>query len=134
MTPEEAAARLVREHENQNPSIWRDAFHRVEQSVVLFLASLIPGVGERHVRAREEARRLAQRLEEEERQRAEEAVAAQQESGPSREEAVDATVADSEIKIERPDRPERSNDPGTSSGVETRDATTEGGELRNRPT
>ena len=35
----------------------RDVFYRVEQAAALFLASLIPGVGERHVAAREEVRR-----------------------------------------------------------------------------
>ena len=56
-TPEEAAQRLVREHEQRNPNMLRDVFYRVEQAAALFLASLIPGVGERHVAAREEVRR-----------------------------------------------------------------------------
>lgn len=68
-TPEEHARRLLREHQNQNPSFVRGILRSVEQAVALFLASLIPGVGERHVRAREEARRIVQ--EEEERRRRE---------------------------------------------------------------
>ena len=81
VTPEQNARRLIREHEQRNPNILRDLFYRLEQAVALFLASLIPGVGERHVAAREEARRRAEeeRLEaqrareEEEKKRVEEA-------------------------------------------------------------
>ena len=43
----------------------RDTIFRVERAMALFLASLVPGVGERHVRAREEARREAERIENE---------------------------------------------------------------------
>ena len=56
----------------------RTAFTRMERSLALFVASLIPGVGERHVAAREEAARLRRereetsRREQEERQRREE--------------------------------------------------------------
>ena len=56
-------------------------FYWVEQAVALFLASLIPGVGERHVAAREEARRQeererveAQRAREEEEQKRKDTV------------------------------------------------------------
>jgi hypothetical protein len=134
MTPEEAAARLVREHQNQNPSVWRNTLHRVEQSVALFLASLIPGVGERHVRAREEARRLAQRLEEEERRRAEEVLAAQQDNNPSASggELPSEGVTNLDAKVEG--HSEGPSEPSTSSGVQVRDTTTETGELRNRTT
>lgn len=63
-TPEQAAARILndraqqRQQRDANPNVLRDIFYRVEQAVALFLASLIPGVGERHVAAREEQRRL----------------------------------------------------------------------------
>ena len=63
-TPEEAAARIIRERRQQqeaqraaNPNVLRDLLYRSEQAVALFLASLVPGVGERHVAAREEQRR-----------------------------------------------------------------------------
>lgn len=80
MTPEEAARRLVRQHQEQNPNVIRDTLYRIEQAAALFLASLIPGVGERHVAAREEARREEERIrveaqrarEEEEKKRKEE--------------------------------------------------------------
>lgn len=58
--PTELADRLLRERHDQT------IFRRVERAVALFLASLVPGVGERHIAARDaaEARRI-----EEERQR-----------------------------------------------------------------
>jgi hypothetical protein len=65
-SPEQAAARIIRQNqERQNHGIVRDAIFRVERAMALFLASLVPGVGERHVRAREEARREAERIENE---------------------------------------------------------------------
>ena len=44
----------------QQPNLVRDTLFRVERAVALFLASLVPGVGERHVQAREEARQRAE--------------------------------------------------------------------------
>jgi hypothetical protein len=64
-TPAEHAARLLREHEPRNPNAIRDVLFRIERAVAMFLASLVPGVGERHVRAREDQRREAGRLENE---------------------------------------------------------------------
>ncbi len=58
-----AAARPNQNQGNGNRGLVRDAIYRVERAVALFLASLVPGVGERHVRAREEARREAERAE-----------------------------------------------------------------------
>lgn len=66
-TPAENAARLLREHEARHPNVIRDALLRVERAAAMFLASLVPGVGERHVRAREDLRREAERLENERR-------------------------------------------------------------------
>jgi hypothetical protein len=65
-SPEQAAARIIRQNqERRNHGIVRDTIFRVERAMALFLASLVPGVGERHVRAREEARREAERIENE---------------------------------------------------------------------
>ena len=81
-SPQNMADRLTRERrEQQNNNPFRMAFSRLERSIALFLASLIPGVGERHVAARQEATRqqrereeAAQReREEQERQRQEQA-------------------------------------------------------------
>jgi hypothetical protein len=74
----------------------RDMFYRLEQAVALFLASLIPGVGERHVAAREEQRRLALQAEVErlnaERERVE-AEARAREEGTERKEGAEEGVA-----------------------------------------
>ncbi|KAL8715515.1 MAG: hypothetical protein Q9220_000851 [cf. Caloplaca sp. 1 TL-2023] len=56
-TPEELAARLLRERQSQS------LLRRAERAVALFVASLVPGVGERHIAARDAAE--ARRLEEE---------------------------------------------------------------------
>lgn len=63
-TPEEAARRLLQQQNRRSPNPVLDFLYRIEQGVALFLASLVPGLGERHVQVREEARRI---LEEEER-------------------------------------------------------------------
>ena len=65
-SPQHAAARIIRQNEERrNHGILRDTIFRVERAMALFLASLVPGVGERHVRAREEARQEAERIENE---------------------------------------------------------------------
>ncbi|KAI4206030.1 MAG: hypothetical protein LQ346_001340 [Caloplaca aetnensis] len=54
-SPSDLADRLLRDRDEQS------LFRRAERAVALFVASLIPGVGERHIAARDaaEARRLA---------------------------------------------------------------------------
>ena len=73
-TPQEAAERLLQERERQDVSLVRQSLRRVERAVALFVASLVPGVGERHIAAREaaEAARQAEAREREERTRKEE--------------------------------------------------------------
>ncbi|KAL9103688.1 MAG: hypothetical protein Q9163_001282 [Psora crenata] len=80
-TPQEAAQRLL---EQQNDSVVRQGLRRIERAVALFVASLVPGVGERHIAAREaaEALRLETR-EREERLRREEEEVRQQQAGTS---------------------------------------------------
>jgi hypothetical protein len=63
--PAATAARLAQEHRERRPNVLRDMFGRAERALGLFVASLIPGVGERHVRVREEARREIERVERE---------------------------------------------------------------------
>ncbi|KAL9615148.1 MAG: hypothetical protein Q9167_000354 [Letrouitia subvulpina] len=60
-TPEQMADRLLRER--REGSIWR----RAERAAALFIASLVPGIGERHIAARDaaEARRQADERERE---------------------------------------------------------------------
>lgn len=50
--PAEAAARILAQR-RQNPGWVFTQLRRAEHATVLFLASLIPGVGERHIAARE---------------------------------------------------------------------------------
>lgn len=97
-TPEETARRLLEQQNRRNPNPIVDALYRIEQGVVLFLASLVPGVGERHVQARVEARRILQ--EEEQRRTAD----TQQ---PPPQAAIEGTssrsAATSEGEAQRPD-------------------------------
>ncbi len=73
-TPEETAERLLQEQRQRNPNVLLDTFWRVEQAIALFIASLIPGVGEGHVAVREQQRRDIEReRQEQEREREEEA-------------------------------------------------------------
>ena len=88
-TPQEAAERLLQERERQDINLLRQGVRRVERAVALFVASLVPGVGERHIAAREaaeaarqagarereaQAQAQAQREEEDARRRQEEAL------------------------------------------------------------
>jgi len=54
-TPQEAAERLLQEREGRDVSFLRHSMRRVERAIALFVASLVPGVGERHIAAREAA-------------------------------------------------------------------------------
>ncbi|EMC92316.1 hypothetical protein BAUCODRAFT_38352 [Baudoinia panamericana UAMH 10762] len=83
-TPEQVAQRLLNEHNqrgNARAQQLREYTRPVERAIALFFASLVPGIGEAQVRAREaeERRRneeevAARRREEEERQRPQEEV------------------------------------------------------------
>lgn len=103
-TPEELAQRLIQERQQ---ALQRAPMHRlreqlrpVERAGALFFASLWPGVGEAHVRAREaEERRIAEeeveqrRREEEERQRA---IEAEQSSEKKDEDSTAATAEEAQ--------------------------------------
>jgi len=60
VNPEETAARLLRERAERDRGWLRQRLRTVEGAIALFVASLYPGVGERHVAAREEQRRQAE--------------------------------------------------------------------------
>ena len=79
-TPQEAAERLLRERERRDGTFVRQNIRRIERAIALFVASLVPGVGERHIAAREaaEAARQAEVREREERARRESEAARQQ--------------------------------------------------------
>ncbi|KAL9637374.1 MAG: hypothetical protein Q9164_002219 [Protoblastenia rupestris] len=82
-TPQEAAQRLLEQRQNDN--IVRQGLRRIERAIALFIASLVPGVGERHIAAREaaEAARQAEIREREDQARREEEDARQQQAGSS---------------------------------------------------
>lgn len=52
-TPESVAARLIEQRRQANGSWVLTQLRRAEHALLLFLASLVPGVGERHIAARE---------------------------------------------------------------------------------
>ncbi|KAJ9616892.1 hypothetical protein H2200_000612 [Cladophialophora chaetospira] len=134
MTPEEAAARIVadrRGEQEPQPRFWRNAFYRTEQSIALFLASLIPGVGERHVRAREDARREEQRREEERRRAEEEAAAVNDNHNVAQEDAQVGEGDDQPTSVKPEVGLGGRGEQSASSSVQV--ASDEpGGELRNR--
>ncbi|KAL9128296.1 MAG: hypothetical protein Q9217_003001 [Psora testacea] len=95
-TPQEAAQRLLEQQQDDN--IFRQGLRRIERAIALFIASLVPGVGERHIAAREaaEAARQGQIREREEQLRREEVETRQQQERVSG--AVsDGTGADANI-------------------------------------
>ncbi|TVY81396.1 hypothetical protein LSUE1_G005233 [Lachnellula suecica] len=51
--PAEVAARLIEEHRQRNGGWLMGQFRRAEHAALLFVASLVPGVGERHIAHRE---------------------------------------------------------------------------------
>jgi hypothetical protein len=53
--PQETANRLLREQQARDGNWIRGNLRRVERAVALFMATLVPGVGERHIRARNAA-------------------------------------------------------------------------------
>ncbi|KAL9005564.1 MAG: hypothetical protein Q9188_001656 [Gyalolechia gomerana] len=84
--PTELAERLLRERHDQS------IFRRVERAVALFLASLVPGVGERHIAARDAAE--ARRVEEERQREAAAAREHEEQEGPEREMVGGESVAE----------------------------------------
>ncbi|KAI9823963.1 MAG: hypothetical protein M1819_001094 [Sarea resinae] len=53
--PQAAAERLIRERQERDRGAVQGFGRRIERALFLFLASLVPGIGERHVAAQEEA-------------------------------------------------------------------------------
>ena len=83
--PEDLAARLQRERDDRDQGLLNRSLRRAERATVLFIASLVPGVGERHIAARDAAvaaRQAAEREQEEQRRRHEELVQREQAAGP----------------------------------------------------
>ncbi len=71
----QVAERLLRERDQRDVGLVRQYLRRLERAVAIFLASLVPGIGERHIAARDAAeaiRMVEEREREEERVRGEE--------------------------------------------------------------
>ncbi|KFY79505.1 hypothetical protein V499_01517 [Pseudogymnoascus sp. VKM F-103] len=64
LDPQRVAQRLIEQRQRQNAGWFMSQVRRVEHATLLFLASLWPGVGERHVAAREEEDNARRRREE----------------------------------------------------------------------
>jgi hypothetical protein len=143
ITPEIAAARVLAERAAQDqarrdasPNMLRDIFYRLEQAIALFLASLIPGVGERHVAAREEQRRLALQAEVErlnaERERTEAEIRTREEEQARETKDGSGEGSSQQQQQQQPDTTSSGTSAGaTSSGIAAAE-TQPGGQLRAR--
>ena len=121
--PQALARRLLQERHDQS---WlRTRFQGIERSIALFVASLYPGVGERHVQARERVIREAR--EAEQRQRQEAAASENVEDGAQQEQAQVPQAADSDDSTGK-----ARSDHAPSEGTSTSVSTSGQGELRDR--
>lgn len=117
--PHQAAERLLRERDRREGGIFRQNLRRLERALALFVASLVPGVGERHIAARdaaEAARREEERLREENARKEEEDRVKRELEGQDKEEK-------DRVKRERTeqDRSDPGEDRESFSGSHERD-------------
>lgn len=104
LDPREVAERLLREQRNRDGDFIRRNLRRVERAVALFLASLVPGVGERHIAARDAAEAVRQAAERAAQERAErEAEEATRQADDS---AVETTDEGNNAEANRASAPE----------------------------
>lgn len=77
-TPEQVAARLIEQRRQRQNNSWiMQQVRRVEHAMLLFFASLVPGVGERHIMARAEQENAVLEVERRRRQAEEERLEAE---------------------------------------------------------
>ncbi len=105
--PSQALQALMQARERQNGNIVRQSIRRVERAIALFVASLVPGVGERHIAAREaareaieEARQMAAREMEEQARREQEEAEQRQEANAPGQSAAEVSSAAAGPKVE----------------------------------
>ena len=105
LLPRDAADRLLQEGAERDGNVVQTNLRRAERAIALFVASLVPGVGERHIAAREaaEAARQAELREREEQDRREAEEARQREETGSRDDAVEGANADAATDLARQD-------------------------------
>ena len=96
LDPREVAERLLRDQRNRDGDFIRRNLRRVERAIALFLASLVPGVGERHIAARDAAEAVRQAAERAAQERAEREAeeAARQQDGTAAETTDDRNNAE----------------------------------------
>ena len=94
--PQQAAERLLREREQGDGRILRQYIGRAERAIALFVASLVPGVGERHIAARDAAEAAIREQEREREREREERERIQRESEENRERNEGGHEAESE--------------------------------------
>jgi hypothetical protein len=97
LDPAQVAAHLIEQHRQRNAPGWlMTQIRRAEHAMLLFLASLVPGVGERHIAAREAEANAA----EAERQRRIDAAAAAENPNPEAANGEQASTSDAAAHIE----------------------------------
>jgi len=119
--PAEVAARLLQQRQRANTTWLRTQIRRAEHAAILFLASLIPGVGERHIVARAAEENLiaeVQRQRREAEAAANAAVTAVTEGNRSDERQVDRQETSSQSASSQPVHADEGNaDAAGSNGI-----------------
>ncbi|CAI6336735.1 unnamed protein product [Periconia digitata] len=95
--PEDAARRLLNQQQEQHASWIRESIRAAERGFALFVASLLPGVGERMVQAQEERAR-AERAAEEERRAREEREASERDADKDKETNGEKSKTDGDVE------------------------------------
>ncbi|ELR06740.1 hypothetical protein VC83_05195 [Pseudogymnoascus destructans] len=111
LDPQRVAQRLIEQRQRQNAGWFMSQVRRVEHATLLFLASLWPGVGERHVAAREE--------EDQARRRREEAAEAERVAAETAAQEAAQAVAGEGAEEEDGGRDAEQSDMATSEGRST---------------
>jgi hypothetical protein len=128
LTPEEVAARLLEQRRGQDRGWLGAQARRIEHGALLFLASIVPGVSERIIAAREEVVRQRERAEEDRRRAAEEAELAEQaDSQPLAAEAAGDETIDSQVNESQTD-----STSAHQTSFERQNESVADGETRNR--
>ncbi|KAH7033375.1 uncharacterized protein B0I36DRAFT_321312 [Microdochium trichocladiopsis] len=126
--PADTAARLVEQRRNANANWLLDIVRRLERAGLIFLASIAPGIAERHIEHLEaEARAERQRVEAEAAAAAEAAQTAAQ-APPDAQESTEQVSGDSEA----PDTDAQPEDAAGASN-DFQPASASAGEVRQRP-
>ena len=94
--PQQLADRMIRERQERDTNVILSTIRRAERSIVLLIASLVPGVGERHIAARDAAEAAARQ----EREREEQARQELEERARQSNEATQGSPSDANTAAE----------------------------------